>query len=398
MKIVLWGIASFYRFQKKCARLCLKSIKKIGVDLKEDQPPYQFDYYLGSNDVDDFVPLPYSYAKDLYGYFNGSNSRSLHPQQPLSLTKTLRDFFFNRELDGLVDPNLAVPKNGLAKNGLLKQIIYPQGQTTTYEYEQNRSLINGTEAEVGGVHVARTKFTDGENGHTCANPLIMHYKYVLEDGVTTSLWGVEKPVNVINTQVIYTPSGKNFKVGKGCLLGCCYYVNMYPGSPKETRVPKPERIENRILMIAKGFLSDYIRSMQGPPITTPEAILFNAIMTWANTCSEAESKIEYTELHFSYDLNAASGMPAQFKRVEVIEGDGQNGKLSTFLQVQMTMVSGNLQIYPFPDLSDLHHGPMVYLKKQLCAMQTEMYFVVLKTLMIIAKPKLIILPIIPAIV
>ena len=47
--------------QKAVSRLCLRSVTKIGVDLKEDAPPYAFDYYTGSNTVDDLVPPPFCY-------------------------------------------------------------------------------------------------------------------------------------------------------------------------------------------------------------------------------------------------------------------------------------------------------------------------------------------------
>ncbi|MFT4153630.1 hypothetical protein, partial [Parafilimonas sp.] len=56
-------------FEKSVARLCLLAVKKYGVDLKADDQPYLFDYYMGSNAADDFVP-PYSFpAKDIWGYY-----------------------------------------------------------------------------------------------------------------------------------------------------------------------------------------------------------------------------------------------------------------------------------------------------------------------------------------
>ena len=44
------------------------------MDLKDEEPPYKFDYYLGSSAPYDFVPPPYYYMKDIWGYYNGNNS------------------------------------------------------------------------------------------------------------------------------------------------------------------------------------------------------------------------------------------------------------------------------------------------------------------------------------
>src|SRR5260221_625722 len=61
-------------FETQSARLCLRSVQKIGPDLKEDSPPYIFDYYIGSSAPDDFVPPPFFHMKDIWGFYNGSNS------------------------------------------------------------------------------------------------------------------------------------------------------------------------------------------------------------------------------------------------------------------------------------------------------------------------------------
>ena len=62
-------------YQKSVARLCLKSVKKIGIDLKEDSPPYIFNYFTGSNDANDIVPPPFAYKKDMWGFYNGELSK-----------------------------------------------------------------------------------------------------------------------------------------------------------------------------------------------------------------------------------------------------------------------------------------------------------------------------------
>ncbi len=172
-------------YEKSCARLFLTSVKKIGPDLTEDSPPYIFDYNLGSNTQYDFVPPPFFYAKDIWGYYNGNNSKSWHGDNILLTKKTINQLT-NGELLGLcflrngsseVQLNA---KTGYAKNGLLRQIIFPTGGTLSYEYEQNMASINGTTTNVGGVHVSQTNSTDGGHSNGCTNPIITKYGYVLE--------------------------------------------------------------------------------------------------------------------------------------------------------------------------------------------------------------------------
>ncbi len=70
------------------------------------------------------------------------------------------------------------PANGFAKNGLLKQIIYPTGGTLAYEYVQNTGVLNGSSTMVGGVHVSKTSATDGGYSNGCDNPINTLYNYV----------------------------------------------------------------------------------------------------------------------------------------------------------------------------------------------------------------------------
>ena len=90
------------------------------------------------------------------------------------------------------------PKAGYAKNGLLRQIIYPTGGTLTYGYAQNTGVLNSISQDVGGVHVDTTSSTDGGYSNGCGNSLVTKYKYVLDvAGSPSSLWGLEMPENKI---------------------------------------------------------------------------------------------------------------------------------------------------------------------------------------------------------
>src|SRR5690606_15622279 len=62
--------------QKEMSRLCLRSLKQYGVDLKSEELPYEFEYYRGGISAEDIVPGSFSVFKDIYGYYNGNNSKS----------------------------------------------------------------------------------------------------------------------------------------------------------------------------------------------------------------------------------------------------------------------------------------------------------------------------------
>ncbi|MBX2922896.1 MAG: hypothetical protein KF746_11930 [Chitinophagaceae bacterium] len=163
-------------YQKSVARLCLRSVKKIGYNLAEDESPYLFDYYTGSNNVDDFVPPPFFYAKDIWGFYNGNESKSFNGTTNIALNTSITALS-NDDLRGLCflrNSTMDIvynPKSGYAKNGLLKQIVYPAGGTLTYEYEQNYGKLDGvTERMVGGVHVSKTLSTDGGYSNPCGTP------------------------------------------------------------------------------------------------------------------------------------------------------------------------------------------------------------------------------------
>ena len=152
--------------EKKVARLCLQSVKRIGPDLKMDDNPYEFDYYLGSSTVGDWVPAPFSHLKDIWGYYNGDqsadyNNVSIPVQKELAELNLAQVYGLCYRRSGVSTVKLN-PKAGYAKNGLLKQIVYPTGGGLKYDYEQNESVLPGGSVNtmIGGVHVSKTTVTD----------------------------------------------------------------------------------------------------------------------------------------------------------------------------------------------------------------------------------------------
>ena len=329
--------------EQRSARLFLRSVQKIGPDLKEDSPPYAFDYYTGSNVGDDFVPPPFFYAKDIWGFYNGSNSVA-YDNSAISLDKKVKDLL-HIEIKGLCFMNASVsgpylnPKDGLARNGLMRQIIYPTGGTLTYEYVQNSGTIfgQGSAQMVGGVHVSKTTSTDGGYANGCANAISTQYNYVLSDGTTSSLWGLEMPQNGKWTASHYTPFDQVFRITG------CKYKYFYPGivSAKQTvDIAGLQQFMNAVqpflgALSVVGTIMD-IATLIGsaaPGFGTIAAVvidLLSYIVGIVSSCSD-QSQDPSTTIYYNMDLTAISPLPAQFKRVEIINGSGGAGKtIQTF--------------------------------------------------------------------
>ena len=344
-------------YQKSVARLCLKSVKKIGVDLKEDAPPYIFDYYTGSNNGDDFVPPPFFYAKDPWGFFNGNSSvgydNSLVPLNYTSIN--LLDW---NSLQGLCFVNATTanaytdpvsgfpvfsvylnPKPGYAQNGLLKQIVYPTGGSLTSSYAQNTGSLMGstTVTNLGGVHVSQTSSADGGYSNGCANPVVTSYNYVMNGaGSASSLWGMEAPINMQVSGSHYAPEQKGFHCN--FTSGCgCYWHFMYPGILSVGEAISLSTLQNFMNSIAPvltilSTIMDVLDVINVCLDDTPAAIVavildaIAIIVTIGISCLHSYNKDGATPVYHNANLNDVSPLPAQFKRVEIIENPGTIGK------------------------------------------------------------------------
>jgi YD repeat-containing protein len=332
-------------FQKRVARLCLLSVRKIGVDLKEDTPPYIFDYYAGSNLPDDFVPAPFTYTKDIWGFYNGDNTKgffdeTIAPHTPITSIKgynRIRGLCYLNQSSAGVYLNA---KPGYAKNGLLKQIIYPTGGTLTYAYEQNTGTIPGTSTvnNVGGVHVSQMSSTDGGYSNGCDNPIISKYNYVLDlVNSPSSLWGLEMPVNKIVSYTHFQPEHKRYRWNplKYGIFGKCTWDYQYPGIMSQQQAINLSTFQRAMDAIAPvlgilSFLSTVneilvVASKGGNAYALAAEVIFS-IVEVAITCIGDESRDYTATVYYNSDLNGASPLPAQFKRVEIMENQGAIGK------------------------------------------------------------------------
>lgn len=318
-------------YQKKCARLCLRSVKKIGVDLKADDPPYTFDYFLGTSASYDFIPPPFFHLKDIWGFYNGANSYDGNGNSIL-FTKALSDLS-NSEIKGLcfyTRNNIFSANPGYAKNGLLRQITYPTGGSLNYEYAQNTGIPTGqtTTINVGGVHVSKTSVTDGGYANDCNNPITTNYTYNLDGSALSSLWGLENPINSLTTYNHYRPE---YKYVKGKLFPpsvICDFRYKYPGILSKEQAVNISFV-GQVLQTAMNIwstISTIKTILQTMSSGNPVTLIIQIILDLVITCIGDHHVDNETNIYYNSDLTGSNPLPTQFKRVEVMEANGANGK------------------------------------------------------------------------
>lgn len=323
---------------RRMARLCLRSVTKYGPDLKEDESPHQFDYYLGTSG-DNVVPAPFSLCADNWGFYNGSNSKDFSnnsvpfSNKPLEyLYSQYRGLTFQRSG---VSGSVLTPKNGYAKNGLLRQVIYPTGGTLTYEYEQNKANLNG-EREIGGVHVSKISTTDGGGSNDCNNPIVTNYHYVLENSTNSSMWGVEMPIHTTSSSANYKPEVKKYVWRlNGPLFGECEFVYRFPGLLNIDQGLSTSAFSKflNVISYASGIysiISDVslvLKALGGASIGTSLIIdvILNVLLL-GFSCLVSPNRNFTTIVNTNNDLNQVSPLPMMYKRVEIIQGSGTMGK------------------------------------------------------------------------
>jgi len=376
--------------ERAAARLCLRSVMKVGVDGAENEPPHVFDYYMGDPaSADNFVPPPYYYAKDIYGYYNGSSVNALinsGPAIPIrttnitNLTATEAYFLSFTQLKALCflgyNPS-GSPTNytgsqlnyntinpGYAQNGLLKTITYPSGGTLTYQYAQNDynrmvdkqtvAYINNsatnifTSAYVGGVHVSRTSQTDGGYSNSASNPIFTTYQYKDATGAVTSQWGYEDPVNHNQVGSDFALDGAHSRIFSGCK-----YDFQYPGiSYREQAYSASDNMKTlvvlmsitRAVMMAGSLTMDIINLASSA--ADPAMLIFDMVYEVMNFLIQDCDNYNAVGIEYIYqnsDFLRQNDYPAQFNRVEVFLGNG--GATGTSRPVGKT-------VYEFTDFTD----------------------------------------------
>lgn len=135
------------------------------------QSLYAFDYYLDQDLREGAVP---SAGIDFWGYYNGKENESLilYPTQYQS---------------SLPDRN---PDVAYARLGSLKKIVYPTGGSEEFEYQLNDKKEGNVNVPVGGIRLWKRTMQDDAD---TTKKMVKEYRYVEEDGTTSSGFLGEKP-------------------------------------------------------------------------------------------------------------------------------------------------------------------------------------------------------------
>jgi YD repeat-containing protein len=351
------SIVNYYNgnnYDFKTARLCLISLQEFGPNKVTSQPKYTFNYNLGSNATEDFVPPLFCANKDNGGYYNGSNATILGLNLPLNPQKIIKELEFKELANccfvnttgpncisnhpliacGAYSPTTSGmvinPKNNYAKNGLLQQIHLPTGGYIEYEYEQNMAKVNniGSDIAVEGVHVSKTK-TFASVDATLPET-ILKYIYLKKDG-TSSLFGIEQPINQTNFNSRYDAVDKNLH------LGFCDWTYSKPGTEEveNTNVTSSSSDFEKAMVI---IINIAIRLILGP---IADIILFATGM--AESCAGQIIDERHFTIYSNVDLNRSNALPKMFSSVTV-EQIG-NTTLASNGKVNYTFTSPNQ--YPF---------------------------------------------------
>lgn len=335
-------------YEKNAARLCLQSVKKTGVDLKADNPSYIFDYYLGSGTLDDFVPPPFYYKKDVWGYYNGNKSvdfdgNIIDGNFPPDISPSVLNR--NNNTHGLCFSQYTPPRKlngvalnpnpGYAKNGLLKQIIYPTGGALNYEYAQNKATLETVQGDenVGGVHVSATKLTDGAYSNPCANPVTTQYNYVKPGAAAkSSLWGLEPPVTTVVMQSHYEPESKFYQWKFPTIFGGCGFRFQYPGILFQEDAIGVSSIQKffeafstvmDVVNVITTIIDVVNVSLSGTPAFVIAVVIdiIGNLLDVALTCIGDHSKDDPAAVIYNTAINGVNPLPSQFSRVEVVSSN-----------------------------------------------------------------------------
>ena len=365
--------------EKWASRLYLISVTKQTADLKDEERPYIFDYNLGGSNKAEFVPPPFFISKDIWGYYDGYQSilgeASLNINDIKSELKAdcvvgtrlgvLHPYFTKlrvgfpgygdiRDLAFRNEGELTKLRNNYASLGLLKSIQYPSGSYMEYQYTQNRAKFFGQaggDNYVGGVHVSATTVYDGGYSNNCAtnSGIKTTYNFINEDG-SSSMWGMEKPINTYTASSAYKPFDRKLKLLKLLIWGKpkCKYGFQYPGISYTDEALSVSGFQKFMSSSSVEAVSDILGAygtvmniltiaragfaQAGPFVIV--SLIIDIIMTVFDavyTCF-VQDDVKETNLKIWYnkDLRSSNPLPLLYKRVEVAEGVGNGKTVSEF--------------------------------------------------------------------
>jgi hypothetical protein len=143
----------------------------------------------------------FSFWTDHYGYFNSLNTNRFVGAYEYPTNKIPYGALLYSEC---TRAHVKDPVDGLAKNGILKEIENPNGGVLTYAYEQNTAFYNGQNIPYGGVRVKTLSQFDGVDHN---KDILKEYRYVQSDGASSSGWGYEEPkYSLVRNKTVFKQS------------------------------------------------------------------------------------------------------------------------------------------------------------------------------------------------
>ena len=215
---------------------------------------------------------------------------------------------------------------------------------------------SGPAMTVGGVHVSQTSSSDGGYSNGCANPIVTQYNYVMNGtGSASSLWGMETPANSITSNNNWKEERVTVHFSWSNLLGTCLWHYVYPGILSQYQAVSMDSWQKFMVAVAPvlGVLSvistidDIVNVIASTGFLTVAAVVLDVITTvlgYIFSCSQ-QSKYTPNTIYYDFDLNQMAPLPAQFKRVEVTESPGTNGKTVELFTHGDQSSSGDPQYY-----------------------------------------------------
>jgi YD repeat-containing protein len=295
----------FYGFtsaEAAYSRLCLESFNKFGVGNYADQK-YTFTYNTGTSLRG--VPGRNTPAFDHYGYYNGNTTYDW-----------TTDIGIYNNAQNLCLPNKRVVIGNVdyMGAGMLTSIKYPTGGILSYEYEVNDARDGTSNVKTGGLRVKKVISSDGMG----ANPdIVKEYKYVQEDGTSSSGWGYEAPRYLDTSRTVLVIPTK----GSYIAANLAYSVAM----PTAQTLFKIYAVKSNLMAgIAKGKTEAGIATSQISSLTTSLAssLVFIAVSYLVRDAFTSDSRTTIFDNQVYYSAHAANQnpLPMLYRRVEVYEG------------------------------------------------------------------------------
>ena len=166
-----------------CKRLKLDAVTELDVNEDKSKPSHQFIY------DNTLLPPRFSWQQDYWGFYNANtNARSLAPQvyaypgETITSTSTYQSIFSIYQRQSYTGNEVTIsgedrsPNPSVIQAAILKQIIYPTGGSTEFDYEPHEFRFDGQNHTGGGLRIKSITHSDGVN---TLNKIIKNYSYTL---------------------------------------------------------------------------------------------------------------------------------------------------------------------------------------------------------------------------